>query len=129
MPLPRKRVHLYWNVHCLVFLETVLAYSFTHSSEPVDTIIEEKENTIGEAESSEFQTETKKILDIVARSLYSDKEIFLRELISNASDAMEKVLSLSLLRPFSAHLSFTPSLPPFSLLLSFSRSPPFFSPR
>lgn len=37
-----------------------------------------------------FQTETKKILDIVANSLYTDKEIFLREIISNASDALEK---------------------------------------
>jgi len=37
-----------------------------------------------------FQTETRKILDIVANSLYTDKEIFLREIISNASDALEK---------------------------------------
>lgn len=39
----------------------------------------------------EFQAETRKLLDIVARSLYSDREIFIRELISNASDALEKV--------------------------------------
>lgn len=31
------------------------------------------------------------LLDIVAKSLYSDKEVFIRELISNASDAMEKM--------------------------------------
>ena len=37
-----------------------------------------------------FQTETKQILDIVTHSLYTDKEVFLRELISNASDALEK---------------------------------------
>lgn len=39
----------------------------------------------------QFQAETRRLLDIVAKSLYSDKEVFLRELISNASDALEKV--------------------------------------
>uniref|UniRef100_A0A3B4BB34 Histidine kinase/HSP90-like ATPase domain-containing protein n=1 Tax=Periophthalmus magnuspinnatus TaxID=409849 RepID=A0A3B4BB34_9GOBI len=39
----------------------------------------------------EFQAETKKLLDIVARSLYSEKEVFIRELISNGSDALEKL--------------------------------------
>ena len=38
----------------------------------------------------EFQAETKKLLDIVANSLYTDKEVFVRELVSNASDALEK---------------------------------------
>ena len=39
----------------------------------------------------QFQTEVSKLLDIVANSLYTEKEIFLRELISNASDACEKL--------------------------------------
>jgi TNF receptor-associated protein 1 len=38
-----------------------------------------------------FQAETSKLLDIVAKSLYTDKEVFVRELISNASDALEKL--------------------------------------
>ena len=43
------------------------------------------------AENHVFQTEVKKMLDLLANSLYSNKEVFLRELISNASDAVEKL--------------------------------------
>lgn len=38
----------------------------------------------------DFQAETRKLLDIVTNSIYTDKEVFLRELVSNASDALEK---------------------------------------
>eukprot|EP01041_Mallomonas_annulata_P002154 gene2154-4192_t len=47
-------------------------------------------NTTVEPQKYEFQAETRKLLDIVTHSIYTDKEVFLRELISNASDALEK---------------------------------------
>lgn len=39
----------------------------------------------------EFQAEVKQVLDIVIHSLYTDREIFIRELVSNAADSMEKM--------------------------------------
>ena len=48
-----------------------------------------------EKKTVKFETEVSKLLDIVANSLYTEKEIFLRELISNSSDACEKLRYVS----------------------------------
>lgn len=47
-------------------------------------------------EKKQFQTESKKLLDMMVNSIYTHKEIFLRELISNASDALDKLYFRSL---------------------------------
>ncbi|SEH34190.1 molecular chaperone HtpG [Magnetospirillum fulvum] len=50
-------------------------------------------------ETRQFQAEVGKLLDIVVHSLYSNKEIFLRELISNASDSCDRLRYAALTRP------------------------------
>ena len=48
------------------------------------------------AEILQFKTESKRLLDLMINSIYTNKEIFLREIISNASDAIDKYHYLSL---------------------------------
>lgn len=58
-----------------------------------------KGGATGKAETLNFQAEMSRLLDIVAHSLYSDKEVFLRELISNASDACDRLRHDALTAP------------------------------
>ena len=61
------------------------------STRPFSSDTSDKE---AKKESLEFKAETRQLLDIVTHSLYTEKEVFLRELISNASDALEKLRHL-----------------------------------
>jgi TNF receptor-associated protein 1 len=56
-----------------------------------DEIVVDPEDVVThDTTTHEFQAETRKLLQIVAKSIYTDSEVFVRELLSNASDALEK---------------------------------------
>ena len=62
--------------------------------------------TEAQVETKQFQAETRKVLDIVINSLYTERDIFVRELVSNAADALEKFRHQSLVEKveFDAHV-------------------------
>ena len=73
---------------------------------PIDQASSSKEPSVvlnetiaGPQERHSFKAETRRLLEIVANSLYSEKEIFIRELTSNAADACEKMKYFQLSRP------------------------------
>lgn len=72
-------------------IRTLTTQTETATDSDYHSIIKDSERATGGSSKHEFQAETRMLLDIVAKSLYSDKEVFVRELISNASDALEKL--------------------------------------
>ena len=57
-----------------------------------------------------FKTEVSELLQLIIHSLYSHKEIFLRELVSNASDALDKLKYLTLTDERLKALQFSPRI-------------------
>ncbi|MCK5840601.1 MAG: molecular chaperone HtpG [Candidatus Sabulitectum sp.] len=65
---------------------------------------------MSEQRTLKFKAETKRVLDLVIHSLYSNKDIFLRELVSNSSDAIDRLRYLALDDPDLLGEEFTPEI-------------------
>jgi len=85
----------------LVALSSFQAFNgFAHADEIAEaTAVPLSAENVPGSEKIEFQAEVSRILDIVVNSLYQNKDVFLRELISNASDALDKIRFLSIQKP------------------------------
>lgn len=76
-----------WRINCGFGVDWLWVGIILRAFRRIDLII----MATTEVQEHGFQAEVKQLLDIVIHSLYTDREIFVRELVSNASDALEKV--------------------------------------
>ncbi|KAH0910348.1 hypothetical protein HID58_033669 [Brassica napus] len=94
--LPRADAGLRTSVSCSWSLEK----RCSRFAVKCDAAVAEKETAEeGSGEKFEYQAEVSRLLDLIVHSLYSHKEVFLRELVSNASDALDKLRFLSVTEP------------------------------
>lgn len=87
------------NRFSLGFAKTSLSRRLIAGNVRCEATVVEKETLDTPVEKHEYQAEVSRLLDLIVHSLYSHKEVFLRELVSNASDALDKLRFLSVTEP------------------------------
>merc|ERR1719253_472033 len=93
---------LVFSTFAVLALGSISFNGFAHAEE--STSVSGTDNpltsdALANPEKIEFQAEVSRVLDIVVNSLYTNKDVFLRELISNASDALDKIRFSSITNP------------------------------